>query len=107
MLVAGYTTPLSIILTVLIGVTVAYGTLYTVGSPNVRPTGQTLLAGLRHVGFHPVSARRAEAGVPETAEQGDRGRRYIVTLEEAHRSTSPSSTGSSRRTASSTGRGAG
>ncbi|OII66143.1 hypothetical protein BJP40_14330 [Streptomyces sp. CC53] len=82
MLVAGYTTPLSIILTVLIGVTVAYGTLYTVGSPNVRPTGQTLLAGLRHVGFRPVSAMRAEAGVPETAEQGDRGRRYIVTLEE-------------------------
>ncbi|WP_228982376.1 lysylphosphatidylglycerol synthase transmembrane domain-containing protein [Streptomyces sp. DH12] len=81
MLVAGYTTPLSIILTVLIGWTVAYGTLYTVGSPNVRPTGQTLLAGLRHVGFRPVSAMRAE-GLPDTAEQGDRGRRYLVTLEE-------------------------
>ena len=27
-------------LTVLIGWTVAYGTLYSVGSPNVRPTGQ-------------------------------------------------------------------
>ncbi|WP_309235734.1 flippase-like domain-containing protein [Streptomyces sp. TRM64462] len=81
MLVAGYTTPLSIILTILIGWTVAYGTLYTVGSPNVRPTGQTLLAGLRHVGFRPVSAMRAE-GVPDTAEQGDRGRRYLVTLEE-------------------------
>ncbi|MFJ8694856.1 lysylphosphatidylglycerol synthase domain-containing protein [Streptomyces roseolilacinus] len=81
MLVAGYTTPLSIILTILIGWTVAYGTLYTVGSPNVRPTGQTLLAGLRHVGFRPVSAMRAE-GLPETAEQGDRGRRYLVTLEE-------------------------
>ncbi|GAA4901635.1 lysylphosphatidylglycerol synthase domain-containing protein [Streptomyces coeruleoprunus] len=81
MLVVGYTTPLSIILTILIGWTVAYGTLYTVGSPNVRPTGQTLLAGLRHVGFRPVTAMRAE-GVPETAEQGDRGRRYLVTLEE-------------------------
>ncbi|MFF9629483.1 lysylphosphatidylglycerol synthase domain-containing protein [Streptomyces fradiae] len=81
MLVAGYTTPLSIILTILIGWTVAYGTLYTVGSPNVRPTGQTLLAGLRHVGFRPVAAMRAE-GLPETAEQGDRGRRYLVTLEE-------------------------
>ncbi|MDT9680812.1 lysylphosphatidylglycerol synthase domain-containing protein [Streptomyces sp. TRM76323] len=81
MLVAGYTTPLSIMLTILIGWTVAYGTLYTVGSPNVRPTGQTLLAGLRHVGFRPVSAMRAE-GLPETAEQGDRGRRYLVTLEE-------------------------
>ena len=40
MLVGGYTTPFSIILTVLIGWTVAYGTLYAVGSPNVRPTGQ-------------------------------------------------------------------
>ncbi|MEU4065814.1 lysylphosphatidylglycerol synthase transmembrane domain-containing protein [Streptomyces wedmorensis] len=81
MLVAGYTTALSIILTVLIGWTVAYGTLYAVGSPNVRPTGQTLLAGLRRVGFRPVTALRAE-GVPDSADSGDRGRRYIVTLED-------------------------
>ncbi|MFJ9564240.1 lysylphosphatidylglycerol synthase domain-containing protein [Streptomyces fuscichromogenes] len=79
MLVTGYTTPFSIILTVLIGWTVAYGTLYAVGSPNVRPTGRTLLAGLRHVGFHPVGAAREEA--LET-ENGDRGRRYFVTLED-------------------------
>lgn len=81
MLVTGYTTPFSIILTVLIGWTVAYGTLYAVGSPNVRPTGQTLLAGLRHVGFHPVSASREEAH-EGTTENGDRGRRYFVTLED-------------------------
>ncbi|MFJ2811999.1 YbhN family protein [Streptomyces sp. NPDC087294] len=80
MLVTGYTTPFSIILTVLIGWTVAYGTLYAVGSPNVRPTGQTLMAGLRRVGFHPVSAARQE--VHETPETGDRGRRYFVTLED-------------------------
>ncbi|MGW0628385.1 lysylphosphatidylglycerol synthase domain-containing protein [Streptomyces sp. NPDC002758] len=79
MLVTGYTTPFSIILTVLIGWTVAYGTLYAVGSPNVRPTGQTLLAGLRHVGFHPVGAAREEAA---DSENGDRGRRYFVTLED-------------------------
>ncbi|MEU5123336.1 lysylphosphatidylglycerol synthase domain-containing protein [Streptomyces asoensis] len=79
MLVTGYTTPFSIILTVLIGWTVAYGTLYAVGSPNVRPTGRTLMAGLRHVGFHPVSAAREEA--PDAAEN-DRGRRYFVTLED-------------------------
>ncbi|GGW32781.1 membrane protein [Streptomyces lucensis JCM 4490] len=79
MLVTGYTTPFSIILTVLIGWTVAYGTLYAVGSPNVRPTGQTLMAGLRHVGFHPVSAAREEVSESET---GDRGRRYFVTLED-------------------------
>ncbi|WP_425244597.1 lysylphosphatidylglycerol synthase domain-containing protein [Streptomyces citrinus] len=81
MLVTGYTTPFSIILTILIGWTVAYGTLYAVGSPNVRPTGQTLLAGLRHVGFHPVSAAREEAHEGAT-ENGDRGRRYFVTLED-------------------------
>ncbi|MFJ4710767.1 lysylphosphatidylglycerol synthase domain-containing protein [Streptomyces sp. NPDC088785] len=81
MLVTGYTTPFSIILTILIGWTVAYGTLYAVGSPNVRPTGQTLLAGLRHVGFHPVSAAREEAH-EGTTENGDRGRRYFVTLED-------------------------
>lgn len=80
MLVTGYTTPFSIILTVLIGWTVAYGTLYAVGSPNVRPTGRTLMAGLRHVGFHPVSAAREET--PDTTDNGDRGRRYFVTLED-------------------------
>lgn len=80
MLVTGYTTPFSIILTVLIGWTVAYGTLYAVGSPNVRPTGRTLMAGLRHVGFRPVSAAREE--VSDNPEAGDRGRRYFVTLED-------------------------
>ncbi|MFB8397951.1 lysylphosphatidylglycerol synthase domain-containing protein [Streptomyces yangpuensis] len=83
MLVNGYTTPFSIILTVLIGWSVAYGTLYAVGSPNVRPTGQNLLAGLRRVGFQPVSAMRAEMpDGPEASETGDRGRRYHVTLED-------------------------
>ncbi|MFE9467022.1 flippase-like domain-containing protein [Streptomyces virginiae] len=83
MLVNGYTTPFSIILTVLIGWSVAYGTLYAVGSPNVRPTGQHLLAGLRRVGFQPVSAMRAETPEgPEASETGDRGRRYHVTLED-------------------------
>ncbi|GAA2372703.1 lysylphosphatidylglycerol synthase domain-containing protein [Streptomyces cuspidosporus] len=106
-LVGGYTTPFSIIITVLIGWTVAYGTLYAVGSPNVRPTGQHLLAGLRHVGFAPVSALRYEdsadgepgARADRTGHkshlghkghlghnghtgQSDRGRRYLVTLED-------------------------
>ncbi|MEU3089261.1 lysylphosphatidylglycerol synthase domain-containing protein [Streptomyces massasporeus] len=79
MLVTGYTTPFSIILTVLIGWTVAYGTLYAVGSPNVRPTGQTLVAGLRTVGFRPVSASREDTS--DNPDTGDRGRRYFVTLE--------------------------
>ncbi|KOG19677.1 lysylphosphatidylglycerol synthase transmembrane domain-containing protein [Streptomyces viridochromogenes] len=80
MLVTGYTTPFSILLTLLIGWAVAYGTLYAVGSPNVRPTGRTLMAGLRHVGFRPVSAAREE--ISDTQETGDRGRRYFVTLED-------------------------
>ncbi|MEU5795721.1 lysylphosphatidylglycerol synthase domain-containing protein [Streptomyces sp. NPDC047813] len=79
MLVTGYTTAFAIVLTVLIGWSVAYGTLYAVGSPNVRPTGQTLLAGLRHVGFRPVGAAREEV---VESENGDRGRRYFVTLED-------------------------
>ncbi|MGW6587836.1 MULTISPECIES: lysylphosphatidylglycerol synthase transmembrane domain-containing protein [Streptomyces] len=83
MLVGGYTTPFSIILTVLIGWTVAYGTLYAVGSPNVRPTGQHLMAGLRHVGFRPVAAMRTEdTPDKDNTDQGDRGRRYLVTLED-------------------------
>ncbi|MFJ8883503.1 lysylphosphatidylglycerol synthase domain-containing protein [Streptomyces sp. NPDC102402] len=81
MLVGGYTTPFSIVLTVLIGWTVAYGTLYAVGSPNVRPTGQHLMAGLRHVGFRPVAAMRTE-DAPDSVDQSDRGRRYLVTLED-------------------------
>ncbi|MCG0284299.1 lysylphosphatidylglycerol synthase transmembrane domain-containing protein [Streptomyces sp. PSAA01] len=81
-LVGGYTTPFSIILTVLIGWAVAYGTLYAVGSPNVRPTGQNLLGGLRRVGFNPVSAMRAEEPEDEHGGHGDRSRRYLVTLED-------------------------
>lgn len=81
MLVGGFTTPFSIILTVLIGWSVAYGTLYAVGSPNVRPTGQHLMAGLRRVGFHPVTAMRAE-DTPDSGDPNDRGRRYLVTLED-------------------------
>ncbi|WP_326694061.1 lysylphosphatidylglycerol synthase transmembrane domain-containing protein [Streptomyces sp. NBC_01766] len=80
-LVGGQTTPFSIILTILLGWTVAYGTLYAVGSPNVRPTGRQLLAGLRHVGFSPETAMRAE-DIPDSADQGDRGRRYFVTLKD-------------------------
>ncbi|MFC5030159.1 flippase-like domain-containing protein [Streptomyces sp. So13.3] len=80
-LVGGYTTPFSIIVTVLIGWTVAYGTLYSVGSPNVRPTGQNLLAGLRRVGFAPLTTRRADDEVPETPDS-ERGRGYLVTLED-------------------------
>ncbi|WP_175607713.1 lysylphosphatidylglycerol synthase transmembrane domain-containing protein [Peterkaempfera bronchialis] len=75
-LISGYTTPLSLVLTVLLGWAVAYGTLYAIGSPNVRPTGQSLLAGLRKVGFDPVTAHRAPDAPGGT-------RRYYVVQDDA------------------------
>ncbi|MGK4582874.1 flippase-like domain-containing protein [Kitasatospora sp. HPMI-4] len=74
-LVSGYTTLLSLLLTVLIGWSVAYGTLYAIGSPNIRPTGQHLLIGLRKVGFAPVGAVRAPDAPGGT-------RRYYVRQQE-------------------------
>lgn len=79
-LLGGYSTPFSILLTLLIGWTVAYATVYAVGTPNVRPTGQTLLFGLRRVGFSPVRALRVD-DTPESLETHG-GRRYLVHLEE-------------------------
>jgi len=73
-LISGHTTPLSIAVTILLGLTVAYGTLYAVGTPNVRPTGEHLLTGLRKVGFAPVSAHRAPDGPEGT-------RRYLIVQE--------------------------
>jgi len=76
LLIGGNTTPLSIAVTILLGLTVAYGTLYAVGTPNVRPTGEHLLAGLRKVGFSPVSAHRSPDGPEGT-------RRYLVMQQSA------------------------
>ena len=75
-LISGHTTPLSIAATILLGLSVAYGTLYAVGTPNVRPTGEHLLAGLRKVGFAPVSAHRSSDGPEGT-------RRYLVIQDSA------------------------
>ncbi|MDB1086854.1 lysylphosphatidylglycerol synthase domain-containing protein [Streptomyces sp. ACA25] len=84
-LIGGHTTPFSILVTVLIGWTVAYGTLYAVGQPNVRPTGQQLLTGLRRLGFRAVGAVRADepgdAGREERGSSDEISRRYLVTLE--------------------------
>jgi uncharacterized protein (TIRG00374 family) len=75
-LISGHTTPLSIAATILLGLSVAYGTLYAVGTPNVRPTGEHLLAGLRKVGFAPLSAHRSSDGPEGT-------RRYLVIQDSA------------------------
>lgn len=83
-LTAGYSTPFSLAVTVLLGWTVAYATLYSVGMPNVRPTGQQMLAGLRQAGFRPVAALRAEdtEGAVQDGDQAERPiRRYLVRQE--------------------------
>ncbi|MGF1429967.1 TIGR00374 family protein, partial [Kitasatospora sp. LaBMicrA B282] len=70
-LISSDTTPLSLLLTVLIGWSVACGTLYAIGSPNIRPTGQSLMLGLRRLGFAPQNAHRAQDAPGGT-------RRYFV-----------------------------
>lgn len=64
-LVGGYTTPLSIALTILIGWTVAYVIVYAIGSPSVRLTGRDLLRTLRDVGFTPTAAYHAPSRANE------------------------------------------
>ncbi|OIV36930.1 hypothetical protein BIV57_13755 [Mangrovactinospora gilvigrisea] len=64
-------TAMSLVVTVLLGWAMAFGTLYAVGAPNVRPTGTMLLAGLRRLGFRPTAAYRAPDAPDDT-------RRYLV-----------------------------
>ncbi|WP_078943160.1 lysylphosphatidylglycerol synthase transmembrane domain-containing protein [Streptomyces aureus] len=78
-LAGGYTTLSSVVLTLLIGWSVGCGTLYAVGTPNVRPTTLTLLAALRRAAFTPIAARQLED--PASSPAG-RGRRYRVTRED-------------------------
>ncbi|MDH6116495.1 uncharacterized protein (TIRG00374 family) [Kitasatospora sp. GAS204A] len=75
-LIGSDTTPLSLLLTVLIGWSVACGTLYAIGSPNIRPTGQHLMLGLRRLGFTPRNAHRAPDAPGGT-------RRYFVNQQDA------------------------
>nr|WP_235215426.1 lysylphosphatidylglycerol synthase transmembrane domain-containing protein [Phaeacidiphilus oryzae] len=74
-IIGGYTTPLSVAVTIGLGLSVAYGTLYAVGAPNVRPTTEHLLTGLRKVGFTPHTAHRATDGPENT-------HRYLVVQED-------------------------
>ena len=84
-LVPGYTTPFSIVVTVLIGWTVAYGTLYAVGTPNVAPDRPDPA---RRAAARRLQARSARMRVEDPARPyerrpaSDRGRRYRVTLED-------------------------
>lgn len=98
-LISNETTPLSLLLTVLIGWSVACGTLYAIGSPNIRPTGQHLMLGLRRS----ASRRATRTGhrTPPAAPGATSS-----TSRTAPRWTSTSSTASSRPPASSTGSGA-
>ncbi|MEZ0094667.1 flippase-like domain-containing protein [Streptacidiphilus sp. EB129] len=58
-LVSGYANALSVLLTLLLGWTVAHGTAYALGSPNVRPSVERLFESLRQVGFAPTAAFRS------------------------------------------------
>ncbi|WP_433170792.1 flippase-like domain-containing protein [Actinoallomurus sp. CA-150999] len=72
-LATGGITPLAVLTTYLIGRAVGYATLYAVGSPNIRPPGDAVVAALRRVGLAPVRAARADDGPEDT-------RRYTATL---------------------------
>ena len=105
MLVTGYTTPFSIILTVLIGWTVAYGTLYAVGSPE-RPAHRTDPDGGPAPRRLPPGERGARARLPETAGPATGAAATSSPWRTARRWTSRWSTASSRPRASSTASGA-
>ncbi|MHA6758005.1 lysylphosphatidylglycerol synthase transmembrane domain-containing protein [Streptacidiphilus sp. PAMC 29251] len=63
-LAGGYTSALSLLLTLLIAWTVAHGTTYLLGAPNARPSLEGLFASLRRLGFTPVSAVLTPATTP-------------------------------------------
>lgn len=71
-------TVLGVAVSILVGLGVGFGTLYTVGSPNTRPPGSAMVAALRRLDFKPVKARRIEDDL-----QGSR--RYAVTLDDGRR----------------------
>ncbi|GAA4949831.1 hypothetical protein GCM10023205_07970 [Yinghuangia aomiensis] len=72
-LVGGYTTPLALVTSVLLGRTIAYATMYTVGVPNRRPPAEAVVAALRRFGLVAASAVRTDDGPDES-------RRYAVRL---------------------------
>ena len=74
--VGGYADALSVLLTLLIGWTVAYGTSYALGSPNARPTIEKLFVSLRQTGFQPTEAVRD----PDTPPHGPH--HYLVRQED-------------------------
>ena len=77
-LAGGYTSAVSLILTLLIAWTAAHGTAYLLGIPNARPTLEGLFASLRRLGFTPVSASRTPATTPHEPH------RYLVNQEPGH-----------------------
>lgn len=72
LLIGGYGTLFSLLVTLLTGATVACGTAYLIGSPRALAGDSALFAGLRRVGFEPVAA--------QPLDPADDGRRYLVTV---------------------------
>ncbi|MCG5217820.1 lysylphosphatidylglycerol synthase transmembrane domain-containing protein [Streptosporangium soli] len=71
-------TVLGVIVSILVGLGLGYGTLYVVGSPNTRPPGSTMIAALRRLDFAPVKARRID-------DDPQGSRRYAVGLDDGRR----------------------
>lgn len=57
-LASGYASVAALAATYCLGRAIGYGTLYSAGTPNPRPTGAAVLAALRRLGFAPVLVRR-------------------------------------------------
>ncbi|UGQ14401.1 lysylphosphatidylglycerol synthase domain-containing protein [Yinghuangia sp. ASG 101] len=72
-LVGGYTTPLALLTSLILGRTIAYATMYAVGVPNRRPPADAVVAALRRFGLVAASAVRTDDGPEES-------RRYAVRL---------------------------
>lgn len=70
---AGYVSPLGLAVTLLIGRSIGYATLYVVGAPNPRPPGTAVITALFKMGLLPVRARR-------TGDGADESRHYHVPL---------------------------
>ncbi|MEU5883828.1 lysylphosphatidylglycerol synthase transmembrane domain-containing protein [Spirillospora sp. NPDC047279] len=83
-LTASYASVAALAATYFLGRTIGYGTLYAVGTPNPRPAGSAVMAGLGRLGFTPLRARRVENAADEP-------RAYDVAVE--HESGHPLPTG--------------
>ncbi|MBC3839951.1 hypothetical protein GXW82_06335 [Streptacidiphilus sp. 4-A2] len=70
-LVNGTADALALLLSLLVGLTVANAAVYALGSPNARLTTEMLFAALRLTGFQPIAAERAPGAHARAASQAE------------------------------------